>query len=106
MSVLRHLALLVFFSLSAAACTASSKGTPTGSTCPQGSTLTYESFGQAFIQANCLACHARQQPALATLVEVRSASAEIDQVAAAGPNATNTIMPEDHSVSNVACGAP
>ena len=115
MSPLRHVVLLGFFSFFALACSASSKGNPTGSTCPQGSTLTYANFGQAFVQSNCLACHNRQSPNLTTQAAVQAARSDIDQVAAAGPNATNTVMPEDHSVSAeeraklgewLACGAP
>ena len=91
-------------------------GTPTGSTCPQNSTLTYESFGRAFIDTHCLACHAtRESPTLTSQAAVQSVKDSIDRLAAAGPNATNTIMPKDHDVPVaqrvqlgewLACGAP
>jgi hypothetical protein len=93
-----------------------SDGEPTGSTCPPDSTLTYASFGQTFIATNCLSCHAsRESPRLATLADIQANRGEIDKVAAAGPNAVNTIMPEDGSVDTaerqrlgewLACGAP
>lgn len=93
-----------------------SGGTSTGSTCPQGSTLTYENFGRAFIQTNCNGCHgASQSPTLTTQAAVQANATRIDELAASGPNATNTTMPEGASVSVedrqklgewLACGAP
>jgi hypothetical protein len=94
----------------------SDQGSPTGSTCPQNATLTYANFGQTFIGANCLGCHAgRQSPTLTTLAAVQAARDAVDRAAAAGPNATNTYMPKDHDVAVaqrlqlgewLACGAP
>jgi mono/diheme cytochrome c family protein len=93
-------------------------GDPTGSTCPQDSTLTYESFGQAFIQTNCLSCHGvggPESPTLSTLDQIKANADEIDRAAASGPDGTYTYMPEDGSVSTaerkklgewLACGAP
>lgn len=93
-------------------------GDATGSSCPENSTLTYANFGQAFIQSNCLSCHGSagpEDPSLATLEQVQSHIDDIDRAAAAGPNATNTFMPEGASVSTperrmlgewLACGAP
>src|SRR5882724_11102626 len=98
---LQRLALVGAFVLPAfvlAAC--SSTGTATGSTCPTDSTLTYENFGQAFIASNCLSCHTnREQPTLSTQASIVANREEIDLVAAAGPNAINTQMPEGGSVS-------
>lgn len=92
------------------------EGTPTGSTCPDDSTLTYETFGQAFMAANCLSCHAgAESPNLTTQAAVQQNAAAIDRASAAGPKATNTIMPENASVATaertklgewLACGAP
>jgi mono/diheme cytochrome c family protein len=94
------------------------EGEPTGSTCPDDSTLTYESFGQAFFATNCLSCHGSggpESPKFDTVEQIRSNSAEIDRQAAAGPDATNTFMPETGSVATeerkklgewLACGAP
>jgi argininosuccinate lyase len=91
-------------------------GSATGSTCPAGSTLTYANFGQAFISTNCLSCHgSRQSPILATQSAIQAASTQIDRMAAAGPDAVNTAMPPNGSVSTsdrlnlgqwLACGAP
>jgi hypothetical protein len=77
--------------------------------------LTYQNFGKAFIDGNCVGCHNRQSPTLTTQAEVQAARDAIDRSAAAGPNATNTIMPKDHDVPVadrlklgewLACGAP
>lgn len=99
-----------------AAC--SSSGEATGSTCPTDSTLTYETFGRSFFDANCAKCHGasgNESPRLDTVAAIRANAAAIDRTSAAGPNATNTEMPEDGSVSDadrkklgewLACGAP
>jgi hypothetical protein len=103
--------------LSVVAC-GSDLGDSTSSSCPTDSTLTYQNFGQAFMQTNCVSCHNEngpESPALSTLEQVRAHRDEIDRAAAAGPNATNTFMPEGISVSKeerlklgewLACGAP
>jgi uncharacterized membrane protein len=96
----------------------SGPGDSTGSTCPSDSTLTYATFGQAFIQSHCLACHSAagpESPKLDTLPQVQAAKSDIDRSAAAGPNAINTYMPDGSSVPEaerrklgewLACGAP
>jgi hypothetical protein len=93
-------------------------GDATGSTCPESSTLTYANFGQAFVQSNCLSCHGSggpETPTLATHDQVQAHIDDIDRAAAAGPNATNTFMPDGTSVSTeerrklgewLDCGAP
>jgi hypothetical protein len=93
-----------------------SEGKATGSTCPPGSTLTYASFGQAFMDAHCTSCHSgKEDPSLTTQAQIKSNIAAIDRTSAAGPSATNTLMPEDADVSVedrkklgewLACGAP
>jgi uncharacterized membrane protein len=107
----------LFLSVGGLAACGSGPGDSTGSTCPTDSTLTYASFGQAFLQEHCLACHSAsgpESPKLDTLAQVRAASADIDKSAAAGPNAVNTYMPEGGSVAEadrrklgewLACGA-
>jgi cytochrome c5 len=102
-------------------------GLSTGSTCPSSSTLTYENFGTDFFARYCTRCHSE------TLVgaerhgapggynwddieAVREHAAEIDKMAAAGPDRTNTTMPPsvprplDEERLNLgewlACGAP
>ena len=96
----------------------SGPGDATGSTCPSDSSLTYANFGQAFFQANCLACHGPngpKSPALDTVARIRANKDNVDRSAAAGPNALNTYMPESASVAEaerrklgewLACGAP
>ena len=93
-------------------------GVATKSICPSDSTLTYQTFGQAFFQTNCLACHGAkgpESPKLDTVEQIRAHSSEIDAQAAAGPGGVNTAMPEGVSVAEaerrklgewLACGAP
>src|SRR5439155_17744557 len=101
MSNAQRTAFAFVFALFASACSSSpANGTPTGSTCPQSSALTYANFGQTFLDNNCLACHAsRERPTLTTQAMVQAERDAIDRAAAAGPNATNTIMPQDHDVA-------
>ncbi len=111
------------------ACASSSSDTagPSGATCPDDSALTYQSFGQAFVQSYCLRCHSSTQPAegrqgapsdtnFDTLLQIRSHAEHIDEGAAAGPSSTNELMPpagprpSDQERSRLgewlACGAP
>ena len=80
------------------------EGVPTQSTCPTGSTLTYESFGRAFMEAYCTRCHSSTRTGLAregaptghdfdSLAGILAVAEHIDQHAAAGPAGTNTEMP-------------
>jgi len=112
---LTGLTLALVGSILSAGC-GSDHGDATGSTCPSDSTLTYGNFGQSFIQANCLACHAAaESPKLNTLADIQAHLSEIDRAAAAGPNGVNTYMPDGRSVPEeerrklgewLACGAP
>lgn len=87
--------------LASAGCAQDSLGDPTGATCPPNSTLSYESFGKPFFQANCLECHAsKESPHFNTLEEIQGAKDEIDRAAASGPNATNTYMPDEGDLSD------
>lgn len=76
-----------------------------GSTCPDGSTLTYDNFGKEFADTYCVGCHSSE---LTTPVErtgaplgydfdtvagIRVVLEEVDEVAASGPTQTNTAMP-------------
>lgn len=93
-----------------------SLGSATGSTCPSTSSLSYANFGQALIADNCLSCHSgRESPTLTTQAAVQQWADAIDRVAAAGPEATNTAMPQTGTLllaqrTNLgewlACGAP
>jgi hypothetical protein len=114
-SLLKPLSLLGLIALFGAPACGGEDGEPTGSICPADSTLTYENFGQEFIQKYCLACHtSKESPKLTTQAAIQANIDEIDRQAAAGPNATNTNMPESGSVSTeerkklgewLACGA-
>lgn len=88
----------------AAGCGEEEEGEPTGSTCPPGSTLTYESFGAGFMGTYCTECHASDLPTAErmgapgdanfdSLEGILDEADEIDARAAAGPDATNTFMP-------------
>lgn len=80
-------------------------GEPSGATCPTGSTLTYDTFGQSFMGQYCTRCHAEPLTGAArsgapsdhdldTLAAIQSVGAEhIDLAAAAGPSHVNTSMP-------------
>ena len=102
-------------------------GPATGATCPPASTLTYASFGQAFMESYCTRCHsstlsgADRNGATAfhdfdTRLGVVQVADHIDQAAGSGPNATNDQMPPDGAMPSVAeremlaewiaCGAP
>ena len=102
-------------------------GDATGSTCPQGSTLTYNNFGKAFMQSYCTRCHSSTltggarngAPAFHdfdTLEGVKAVSDHIDEAAAAGPNSVNEYMPEGGTKPSmmerqqlgewIACGMP
>jgi hypothetical protein len=101
---------------------------PTGATCPDGSSLTYETFGEAFFEAHCFGCHhssltgtARNgAPADANFDQidaVRARATLIDRYAAGGPERVNLLMPlgtasmptdaeRDQLGEWIACGAP
>jgi uncharacterized membrane protein len=76
---------------------------PTGSTCPPTDPPTYATFGQAFVEDFCLDCHSAHSTNrhgapgdlnFDTEDEIRRHAEDIDSEAAAGPDATNTSMPE------------
>ncbi len=95
---------------------APTQGTDTGATCPPGSTLTYASFGKAFMNSYCVSCHAGQErPSLTSAAQVKSELRGILNTAASGPKGTNDSMPPDSDVPVaervklgewLACGAP
>jgi uncharacterized membrane protein len=98
-----------------------------GAVCPPGSTLTFQNFGNDFMQRYCLSCHSVNSQGAArggaptdhnydTVADVRRWGAEIDKHAAAGPSSVNTLMPpalprptqpEREQLGQwIACGAP
>ncbi|HWO20072.1 MAG TPA: hypothetical protein VNO30_14900 [Kofleriaceae bacterium] len=102
-------------------------GPPTESTCPQGSTLTYNNFGKQFMESYCTSCHSSELTGAArngaptfhdfdTLFGIKAVSDHIDEASAAGPAAINEGMPEDGPKPSemeryllgewIACGMP
>ncbi|HLL23748.1 MAG TPA: c-type cytochrome [Kofleriaceae bacterium] len=86
--------------LSVAAC--GGGDTATGATCPTADPPTYASFGQAFFGKYCTSCHSAQSTNrhdapgnhnYDSEADIRRHADAIDEVAAAGPDATNTSMP-------------
>jgi uncharacterized membrane protein len=119
-------AFLVALAAAVAACS-DPDPTPTGSTCPAGSTLTYESFGQAFMESYCTRCHASDLHGadrhgaplyhdFDTLDGILAVADHVDEWAAAGPDAVNRLMPPSGEAPTdderyqlgewLACGAP
>jgi hypothetical protein len=81
-------------------------GDNSGATCPTDNTLDYDNFGKGFMDAYCTRCHSSELEGDArndapedhdfdSLIGVLSVSKHIDQYAAAGPDAVNTMMPPD-----------
>jgi uncharacterized membrane protein len=102
-------------------------GAATGATCPTGSSLTYTSFGQAFMQSYCLRCHSASVTGAARMNaptdhnfdnvgQIQGFADHIDEYAGSGPAATNTLMPPNDPRPTMAergqlaewlaCGAP
>ena len=100
----------------------------TGAACPADSTLSYDSFGKAFMDRYCVRCHsstlsgserngAPSDHDFDTLDGLHATEPEhIDEQAAAGPDHVNTAMPPDDPRPSeaerrelgewVACGMP
>jgi len=82
-----------------------SSGQATGSTCPPGSELTYDTFARDFMDRYCTRCHsaalrssdrqgAPSDHNFDTLAGLRATNMmHLDEEAAAGPDAANTAMP-------------
>ncbi len=104
---------LLFLSFALAACTTTSSTGITDQTltCPTDSTLTYASFGSAFIQTNCLSCHAtKDRPTLSTQAEVKANIARILENAVytdAMPQDNNMALSDRQQLGEwLKCGAP
>src|SRR5262245_31675531 len=98
---MHRLLCVLLFAVPLAACTS----TPSGATCPDNPAdrPTYDNFGREFMETYCTGCHSAQAPDrlgapadqnFDTEADVKKHAAAIDAEAAAGPNATNTAMPE------------
>ena len=92
--------------LALGACPADEHGHPSGSTCPPDNTLTYDSFARGFMETYCTRCHASTLSGperhgaplfhdFDTEVGILNVGNHVDQYAAAGPFAINTLMPPD-----------
>ena len=102
-------------------------GTPTGATCPTGSTLTYANFGRMFVDTYCQRCHASTVTGAARMdapadhtfdmvQDIQLLADHMDELAGAGPDAVNTEMPPSAPIPTeaerrqlsewLACGAP
>jgi cytochrome c5 len=80
-------------------------GEPSGATCPAEPTLTYDTFGEWFMEQYCTSCHSSALTGAArngapsdhdfdSLAAIRDVGVEhIDLAAAAGPLHVNTAMP-------------
>jgi cytochrome c5 len=103
------------------------EGVPTESVCPATQTLTYANFGRAFFDSYCQSCHAGtvtgaarkgapQDHTFDQIQDIQLLIEHIDEHAAAGPAAVNTLMPpadprpteaERRQLGEwLACGAP
>jgi len=80
--------------------------TPTGATCPEDSTLTYENFGRPFMESYCVRCHSSELHGadrngaplyhdFDSLFGILAVANHVDWYTAAGPEAVNTLMPPD-----------
>ena len=103
--------LLFIIVVAAGACTSARSTGITEASLTCDSTLTYASFGEAFISTNCGECHAgNESPNLSTQAAVKANSARILQEAV-----YTTAMPQNADISNdertllgqwLTCGAP
>jgi uncharacterized membrane protein len=112
----RHALFSIPFLCLAAALGACSGGGSTTGSCTDGSTLTYASFGQAFMTSYCTSCHGAGRTeagvVLTSQAAIQARASQIDSVAGKGrsmpqagsPMPTNT---ERAQLSEwLACGAP
>ena len=101
---------LIAYTIFAAACGGDSdhhseeEGTASGAECPPNSTLTYDTFGESFMEEYCVRCHSSDLEATArngapeghdfdVYEGIIPVAEHIDQKAGSGPDATNTEMP-------------
>lgn len=121
-------ALVVLLTLAVSGCAEEAEGEGlSGVDCKEGSTLTWESFGQKFMTDYCTRCHASSLTGVArngapsdhnleTVLLVRQEIDHVYEEAAAGPDGVNTAMPigapkpteaERQMLGEwLACGAP
>ena len=82
-------------------------GEPTGAICPSNATLTYVTFGKAFLDKYCVECHDANKTGAArqgapdfhdfdTRVGLKQVADHADEYAGSGPAATNLLMPKQN----------
>ena len=93
-----------------AACTGASSTGIAEMSCPTDSTLTYASFGDAFIRDNCLSCHSHEKPRLSTQAQVQTNASAILEAAVytdAMPEKASLSLAERERLGEwLSCGAP
>lgn len=101
---------LLFLALTA--CTTAPESTGISAvSCPPDNTLTYSTYGQAFIQDNCLSCHkSKERPTLTTQAEIQANATRILNEAVytnAMPEDANMAIADRQTLGQwIACGAP
>ena len=106
---MRTTALLLFTAILAFGCSGPVArpfpyGTPSGAVCPDGSLLTYETFGRSFMEHYCTRCHSTTNVGDArngappdlnwnVLATIRENADRMDAIAASGPLQHNNVMP-------------
>lgn len=94
----------VAIALAIAGCSSNATRQPSGSVCPPDSTLTYEGFARPFMEMYCTECHSSELHGAdrkgAPLFHdfdsefgIVVVGDHVDEYAAAGPDAVNTMMP-------------
>lgn len=102
----RRTSLALAALLAVTACSDEAEPTPSGATCPPNSTLTYDNFTAGFMASYCTRCHASTLEGSArhgaplfhdfdTEAGILNVGHHVDEYAAAGPSAVNTLMPDD-----------
>lgn len=106
-ALVRGVLLCALLAVGGIACSESPpRPTPTGSICPPDSTLTWENFGEPFMDAYCTRCHSSELHGAArmgaslyhdfdSLYGVVVVGDHVDERAAAGPDSVNELMPPD-----------
>ena len=105
---MKKLTLLMFMAVTA--CTTAQSTGISAVSCPPDSTYTYQTFGQAFMQDNCLSCHSKDRPLLTTQAQIQANANRILDNAVytdAMPQNGNMAIEDRQALGEwLACGAP